>query len=86
MARSDPQVNLRISAELKERIEAAAAKSKRSMNAEIAERLERSFDVPRREARKDDPPLTELDEAAERAVWRILESRAHILDEPKEPK
>ena len=43
MARNDPQINLRIPAELKERVEAAAAANKRSMNAEIAERLEASL-------------------------------------------
>ena len=43
MARNDPQINLRIPQELKERVEAAAVNNKRSMNAEIAARLEESF-------------------------------------------
>ncbi|WP_158807988.1 Arc family DNA-binding protein [Beijerinckia sp. L45] len=43
MARSDPQINIRIPAELKEQIEAAAAENKRSMIAEIVARLEQSF-------------------------------------------
>ena len=44
MARTDPQVNLRIPAELKEQIDAAAEQNKRSMNAEVVARLQRSLD------------------------------------------
>jgi hypothetical protein len=43
MARSDPQVNLRLPALLKERLEAASAKSGRSVNAEIVQRLDDSL-------------------------------------------
>lgn len=43
MARSDPQFNLRIPSELKERIEASAKASGRSATAEIIARLEGSF-------------------------------------------
>lgn len=41
---TDPQFKLRMTPEIKERIEAAAAKNNRSMNAEILRRLEDSFD------------------------------------------
>ncbi|WP_394887560.1 Arc family DNA-binding protein [Mesorhizobium sp. AaZ16] len=43
MARTDPQVNLRFPAELKERLEAHARQNKRSLTAEIVRRLEQSF-------------------------------------------
>ncbi|MFM0405219.1 Arc family DNA-binding protein [Paraburkholderia dipogonis] len=43
MARSDPQVNIRMPAELKERLESARIETKRSLNSEIVERLERSL-------------------------------------------
>lgn len=39
MARTDPQINLRIPADLKERIEAAAKSNNRSMTAEIVSSL-----------------------------------------------
>jgi hypothetical protein len=45
MARNDPQVNLRLPAELKERIDAAAVGSNRSMNAEVVARLQASFET-----------------------------------------
>jgi hypothetical protein len=43
MARIDPQINLRIPAELKQKIDSAAKDSNRSMNAEVVSRLERTF-------------------------------------------
>lgn len=43
MSRTDPQFNLRIPADLKERVEQAAKQSKRSATAEIIARLEQSF-------------------------------------------
>lgn len=45
MARTDPHFRLRIPADLKDRIEAAASKSNRSINAEILSRLEGSFET-----------------------------------------
>ncbi|MDN4052880.1 Arc family DNA-binding protein [Massilia sp. YIM B02763] len=44
MARTDPQLNLRLPASLKARLEAAAAESKRTVTAEAVERLEGSFE------------------------------------------
>ncbi|MFJ0380626.1 Arc family DNA-binding protein [Bordetella bronchiseptica] len=43
MARTDPQVNFRMPADLKERLEEAAKKHGRSVTQEIIQRLERSF-------------------------------------------
>ncbi|MGB3499997.1 MAG: Arc family DNA-binding protein [Mesorhizobium sp.] len=46
MARNEPQVNLRMSRALKERLERFAGTEKRSLTAEIVARLEQSFDLP----------------------------------------
>lgn len=46
MARSDPQFNLRVPTELKQKVEGAAKESGRSINAEAVYRLEKSFDEP----------------------------------------
>jgi len=43
MARSDPQVNIRMPSELKTLLESAAAGTKRSLNAEILTRLFDTF-------------------------------------------
>jgi len=43
MARTDPQINIRLPAELKARVEAAMEWSGRSLTAEIVQRLEASF-------------------------------------------
>jgi predicted DNA-binding protein len=45
MARSDPQLNIRIPLELKERVESAAKESGRSVTSEILKRLEASLAV-----------------------------------------
>lgn len=45
MARDDPMMRFRAPADLKARIEEAAAKNGRSLNAEIVHRLEESFEV-----------------------------------------
>ncbi|WP_399696550.1 Arc family DNA-binding protein [Xenophilus sp.] len=43
MARTDPQINLRIPADLKDALDAEAAKNKRSLTAEVVARLEASL-------------------------------------------
>lgn len=43
MARTDPQVNFRIPASLKEKLEAAAFENKRTLTAELVSRVESSF-------------------------------------------
>lgn len=55
MARNDPQLKFYASSELKEKIEAAAKASGRSMSAEINHRLESSFG-----GQSDDPALQHL--------------------------
>lgn len=44
MARNDPQMNLRVPMELKEKIEKAAFQNGRTITAEAIQRLERSFE------------------------------------------
>ncbi len=44
MARSDPQLNFRIPAELRDKLEAAAQANKRSLTGELIARLEATFD------------------------------------------
>jgi hypothetical protein len=43
MARIDPQINVRIAAEFKKKLEHAAIENGRSLNAEVVHRLEQSF-------------------------------------------
>lgn len=43
MSREDPQLRIRLPIELKDKIEASAKANKRSMNAEIVQRLDGSF-------------------------------------------
>lgn len=45
MSREDPQMKIRLPAELKDQIEAASKELGRSMNMEIVARLQRSFDA-----------------------------------------
>lgn len=44
MARTDPQLNFRIPAELREKLDAAAASNKRSLTSELIARLQASFE------------------------------------------
>ncbi len=46
MARNDPQMNLRVPVELKEKIEKAAFDNNRTITAEAISRLEKSFENP----------------------------------------
>ena len=45
MARTDPQLNFRIPVELRDRLEAAAGENKRSLTAELVDRLQASFNL-----------------------------------------
>ncbi|MDC9623627.1 Arc family DNA-binding protein [Xenorhabdus sp. XENO-7] len=44
MSREDAQMKIRLPAELKEKLEKAATENKRSMNAEVLQRLSKSFE------------------------------------------
>ncbi len=81
MARSDPQINLRIPSALKERVEAAALANRRSMNAEIAARLEQSFEVPPAAEVLDfrELPPGALDGAMARAIISVMDQRPDVF-------
>ena len=53
MARHDPQVNFRIPAELKERLELAAKENNRSLTAELINRLDESLNTVSYDSNKD---------------------------------
>jgi len=66
MARTDPQTNIRLPPELKERLGEAARANTRTLNAEILNRLERSFAVGQTSGLNDE------------AATAILEIRAMV--------
>lgn len=68
MARNDPQVNLRMPAELKAALDKAAEKSKRSLTAEIVARLTDSLVSPT----PDDGPIFNI----------VLDAKGHPIDWP----
>ncbi len=86
MSRTDPQFNLRIPQELRDRVVEAAQANKRSVTAEILARLEESFaasPAPQPLAAKDDglrvlnsdgTVTTYTDDKIVRALVRALES------------
>ena len=53
MARSDPQMNFRIPAELKEQLELAAKENNRSLTAELINRLDESINGGGYDSNKD---------------------------------
>lgn len=63
MSRADPQFNLRIPLELKEKVESAAKSSRRSATAEIIARLEASYAQPVGQVTLDNATAERLIEA-----------------------
>ena len=45
MARTDPQINIRVAADLKKKLELLAIENGRSLNAEVVSRLEKSLEL-----------------------------------------
>ena len=72
MARTDPQVNLRLPALLKSRVERAAEQSGRSVNAEIVHRLEASLKEDVGAARHVEARLREFEDL-QLAIPRLLQ-------------
>lgn len=66
MSRSDPQFNLRIPAEIKAQIEAAAHRAKRSATAEIIDRLQTTLDL--------DEFMAEIKAGTYAEVYEMLQS------------
>jgi predicted HicB family RNase H-like nuclease len=77
MSRSDPQFNLRLPVELKERLSEAATSNKRSITGEIIARLEDSFEA---EARKfiEETNLTEGNPPQK--VFTVEEARKRFME------
>ena len=73
MARDEPQVNLRIPANLKDLLDEASARNKRSLTAEVVARLEESFDSEKGISTPQIDDRT-LDLFAEK-VGRVLDER-----------
>jgi predicted DNA-binding protein len=69
MARNDPQMNLRVPMELKEKIEKAALDNGRTITAEAVYRLEQSFE----------PELNVIDSFEFGAMERIYKEQAKEL-------
>lgn len=75
MARTDPQLNFRCPAELKDRLEAAAEASGRSLTQEIVARLATSFEL----ARETDAAIARLEEL-QAGMTRIEAKIVRALD------
>lgn len=86
MARIDTQLKFRVPAELKGKLEEAAARNKRSLNAEIVARLEGSFgENGGHFADARDAKLAELEDRLNRHN-EALEYHRHLLDMLSEKK
>ncbi len=86
MARTDPQLNIRIPASLKDALDAVADKNKRSTTAEIVARLSQSFDAggDTPQVQTEVQRLQELVEAQRKTVGaqeiNIIMLATHIID------
>ena len=93
MSRNDPQVNFRMPAELKSRLEEAAAQNKRSTTAEIVARLEASFQksftfadaIAEDECHRTTPKFSEADvkAAIDQVFGKLLSEGAGLTATPK---
>ncbi|MFM0399682.1 Arc family DNA-binding protein [Paraburkholderia nemoris] len=81
MARDEPQVNLRIPANLKDLLDEASARNKRSLTAEVVARLEESFDLGKGAS---GPPIDDrtLDLFADTVAGKVVRA----LDEREKKK
>ena len=79
MARTDPQTNIRLPLELKERLGVAARANKRTTNAEIVNRLEASFS-------STDEPLLVINKNTSEAdiIWELRNSMQSLQAEVAE--
>ncbi|SAL11961.1 Arc-like DNA binding domain protein [Caballeronia sordidicola] len=78
MARDDPQINLRIPADLKDRLDRASLKTKRSLTAEVVARLEETF---RAGNEKDAPPAIDtktMDLFADHVAGKVVKALNEI--------
>lgn len=86
MSRDDLHFRLRIPAELKARVQAAAEANRRSMTAEIVDRLEQSFappiDLPPGQIKLDTEELIRMDRLMREFAELIANRRSRGLSEP----
>ena len=80
MARTDPQINIRLPLELKERIRIIGDQNGRSMNAEIVHRLEQSFEAEAKSAETPDKLEQLLSKHMRSFEKRVLERVREQLD------
>ncbi|MBA8799150.1 ferritin-like metal-binding protein YciE [Agrobacterium sp. RC10-4-1] len=73
MAKNDVQVNFRMPAELKAKLEEAAFENNRSLTSEIVERLQQSFDPLIVNVRNGADMMDEIAKIAEKVVRTIRE-------------
>ena len=90
MIKAAPDMKVRLSADLREKIEASARRNNRTMNAEIVARLERSFyaeeqvlsSLPSHDL---EDRLAKLEQAVIRIIfderWDKMESKFNLLEE-----
>ncbi|CAB3784224.1 Arc family DNA-binding protein [Pararobbsia alpina] len=78
MARSDPQVNIRMPQELKGRLDAASEGARRSLNLEIVRRLEDSFSES--SAHKQTEAALKTFVAASEAQKQIIDVQRRLLE------
>lgn len=79
MARTDPQLNLRLPAELKDMLDEAAARNKRSVTSETVDRLISSFSAERNPANLAFL-MSRMEMRAVEAELETLELKAMILE------
>jgi Arc-like DNA binding domain len=82
MARDDPQVNLRIPADLKDRLDRASEKHKRSLTAEVVARLEETFESNKDGGQPASIDTNTMDLFADNVAGRVVKA----LDEREKKK
>jgi hypothetical protein len=75
MARSDPQVNIRMPQALKERLESATAETNRSLNGEIVARLEESFEGRAGTVDLSEKSLSKIEDRVVRPLEKLIKER-----------
>lgn len=75
MARSDPQVNIRMPQELKDRLEMASTETNRSLNGEIVARLEESFEDRAGSVDLSEKSLSKIEDRVVRPLEKLIRER-----------
>lgn len=75
MTREDPQMKLRLPAELKDVLTAAAQENNRSLNAEVVKRLEESVEATAKASHVDEHTLDLFADTVAGKVVRALDER-----------